>query len=148
MKIAPLFLILMLAGCDYLPRDPERTLERIEQSHVIRVGLIATDESAKGPAQRLTAILEQRTGARARIVPVVTEPAFLALDEDKLDIVIGPFGKDSPWATDVAFGPPLAKAGTKDAPVEIKAAMRNGENRWIMLVERASRAAAPGIADQ
>jgi hypothetical protein len=54
--------------------------------------------------------------------------------------VIGRFQADSPWATDVAFGPPLLKTGTKDGPLELKAAMRNGENRWIMTVERASRA--------
>ena len=49
---------------------------------------------------------------------------------------------------DVAFGPPLSTTGTKDTPLQLKAAMRNGENRWIMTVERASRAISQEARDE
>jgi len=62
------------------------------------------------------------------------------LDAGELDLVIGRFTADSPWTSEVAFAPALSTTGAEDAPIELKAAMRNGENRWIMTVERASRA--------
>ncbi|HKY83153.1 MAG TPA: hypothetical protein VJM09_16980 [Sphingobium sp.] len=129
---------LLATGCEALPRDPEGTLNRIESSRTFKVGAI-------GPAQAaapLIAALEQRTGARAAIRPMTAEPALQALDDGRIDLVIGPFLRDSPWSTDVAFGPPLAVAGSRDHPIEYKAAVRNGENRWLMTVERASRAAS------
>lgn len=72
----------------------------------------------------------------------------MALDDGKLDLMIGAFERDSPWMADVAFGPPLIVTGNEDHPVEVKAAMKNGENRWIMLVEQATREASPEAARQ
>ncbi len=68
------------------------------------------------------------------------ETLFKRLDDDSLDLVIGRFRADTPWTTMAAFSPPLASHGEGKDRIELKAAMRNGENRWIMTVERASRA--------
>lgn len=140
-------LLLALGGCNALPRDPEGTLARVEASRVIRVGLV-DDAGVDGVAPaRLIRALGQATGARARIVPGAQEPLFAALDQGRLDLVIGPFAKDSPWARHVALAPPIAAGGEGEERIELAAAARNGENRWIMLVERSSRAVAgPGAS--
>ncbi|MET0365017.1 MAG: hypothetical protein ABW169_10220 [Sphingobium sp.] len=85
---------------------------------------------------RLLDKISRDTQAAIAVRSGAAEPLLADVRDGKLDLVIGPFEKDSSWATDVAFGPPLAR-GAGD--IEFKAAARNGENRWIMLVERAAR---------
>jgi len=142
-RLLPL-LLFALAACGAFPRDPEETLRTIERDHLIRVGLVADPHPIDdGRARALIGMVERQTQARAQIETGATEPLLMKLDRGELDMVIGPVSKDTPWRTDVALGPPLAIRGTKDDRTELVAAMRNGENRWIMLVERASRAVAP-----
>ena len=144
-RYLPLLLI-GLAACNALPRDPEGTLNRVTETKVVRVGMTQMSARDRASAERLIAIVAKRTQARAKVTPVTTETGFAALYEGRLDLVIGPFEKDSPWATDVSVGPPLVRSGSKDHPIELKAAMRNGENRCIMLVEDASRQVSPEMA--
>jgi hypothetical protein len=132
--------MLLLAACDMLPRDPAGTSNRIAQERAFTVALADPAIHAAPEVQWLVHEIERRTGAKAHWQPGAGEGLFQQLDDGTLDLVIGRFLADSPWAMDVAFGPPLSKTGTKAAPLELKAAMRNGENRWIMTVERASRA--------
>jgi DNA-binding transcriptional LysR family regulator len=124
-----------LAGCNSLPRDPDGTLNRIRQQRKLAIGLV---DGAPSPpvVARLLDKISRDTHAAIAIRSGAAEPLLADVREGKLDLVIGPFEKDSPWATDVAFGPPLAH-GAGD--IEIKTAARNGENRWIILVERAAR---------
>jgi hypothetical protein len=137
-RASALLLLFLLPACDALPRDPEGTLHRVESTQRFTVGM--TRQSREG--QILVHAIERRTGAKAQWRSGDAEPMLQALSKGKLDLVIGAFAKDSPWATDVAFAPALISIGPQDKPIEIKAAMRNGENRWIMTVERASRAIA------
>lgn len=127
---------LLLPGCEALPRDPDGTLTRIEASRRFTVGEIGGDPRGRV----LIAALEQHTRAKAVVRPMAAEPALQALEDGKIDLVLGSFLRATPWSTQVAFGPPLAVSGAKDDSVELKAAVRNGENRWLMTVERASRA--------
>jgi DNA-binding transcriptional LysR family regulator len=135
MRYLSLFTLAVLASCNNLPRDPDGTLDRIRQQRQLTVGLV---DGATSPqvVVRLLDKISHDTQAAIAIRSRAAEPLLAEVRDGKLDLIIGPFEKDSPWATDVAFGPPLAH-GAGD--IEIKAAMRNGENRWIMLVERAAR---------
>lgn len=146
MKIACACLALLLGGCNAIPKDPDGTMSNIEKSGRLRVALIALPSKEAVVAGKLVRLLEQRTGASAEIRPGTGEVALTALRQGQVDLVIGSFAKDTPWATDVAFGPPLALSGSEEEMVEVKAAVRNGENRWLMAVEGASRAAAPQAA--
>lgn len=141
MRLLVLMALGLLAGCDALPRDPDGTQKTIETSK--RFSVASADGAALREDKhvaRLIAELEQRTRAKAQWHSESGEVALKDLSEGKLDLVIGHFRRDSPWQTEVAFGPPLSSAGPKDDPIELKPAMRNGENRWVMTVERATRA--------
>ncbi|MDX3901029.1 MAG: hypothetical protein QHC40_11065 [Sphingobium sp.] len=145
MKVAFLFpALLLLGGCHALPRDPDGTSTQIMRSGILRVGLIDDPHPFdRGQTAALIARLAQETGAKPQTARGAAEPLLADLDAGRLDLVIGPFAADSPWKTMVALAPPLAASGTDDAPLQWQAAARNGENRWIMTVEQASRAIAP-----
>lgn len=148
MKRAIILAILLLAACDMLPRDPAGTSKRIAEKRTFTVAL--ADPTVHEAPQVLTLVheVERRTNAKAQWLPGAGEALFQQLDDGTLDLVIGRFTTESPWAMDVAFGPPLSTTGTKEAPLQLKAAMRNGENRWIMTVERASRAISQEARDE
>lgn len=130
--------LLLLAACDALPRDPHNTLNNIYASRQIRVGLVAgTKENL--PAGVLIAALTKETKSKAAVISGPVDPLLARLNGGSLDLVIGPFARNSPLADQVAFGPALSILHGAPSVIEVKAAMRNGENRWIMSVERASR---------
>lgn len=139
MKGAVVGMMMLVAGCDGLPRDPAHTSTRIEETRRFDVGLVSgTPESPD--ARRLVAEVERRAHARARIHEATGDRLFGDLEAGKIDLVVGAFARDSAWKTDVTFGPAVQTLPGSAAPLELKAVMGNGENRWIMLVERASRA--------
>ena len=132
-------------SCD-LPRDSDGTLDHVRASREIRVGLILAapaatlDPRAAALVQRLAAA----TGATPRVVPGDAEPLLARLEEGELDLVVGRFTASSPWSTLVTLSPPLAKAKQGRTEIVLAAAMQNGENEWISLVEREARA-LPGV---
>lgn len=132
-----------LAGCDNLPRDPGRTSDRVTASGRFTVAL--ADPALRGDplVALLVSEVERRSRARAIWQGGSGETLFKQLDDGSLDLVIGRFRASTPWATMAAFSPPLASHGKGKDRIELKAAMRNGENRWIMTVERASRVVSP-----
>lgn len=131
----------LLAGCDALPRDTDGTHARVEKAHVVRVGLAAGTRMNR-PVSSLIAGIEHAAGARATTVTGAGEPLLLALDDGRLDVVVGAFAEDTPWRDRVSLAPPVARHMDGGKPLLIRAAVRNGENRWAMLVEHASREAA------
>lgn len=138
--MAGMMMCAALAACDDLPRDPAQTSDRVKVSRRFTVALADRDLRTDAMARRLIGEVERRSGARAHWTTGTEEALFRQLDEGGTDIVIGRFRADSPWTTGVAFAPALTTYGKGKDRLELKAAMRNGENRWIMTVERASRA--------
>lgn len=133
-------LLIPLAACSDVPRDPDATLDKIETRHEFRVGIAGT---LPPEALRLISTIERRTHATARISDGALEPMLAGIDEGSLDLVIAPFRKDSPLAAPNALSPPVRTIGSGKTATEWRAAMKNGENRWIMLVETSARAVAP-----
>jgi DNA-binding transcriptional LysR family regulator len=136
---------LALAGCDRLPKDPDGTLDRVRAERRFRVGLIATGGTAIGvePESAFLARVARVTGARPVLKEGASEPLLLDLEDGRLDLVIGPLSPESPWVGRVAM---LSPIGETVAPQHLLLTpiARNGENRWIMLLEREARAAAGG----
>lgn len=127
--------LLLLSACGSIPRDPDATLERVRASHVIRVGAVTGDPTAAW--RPLLARVSAATGARPRVEHGALEPLLLRLEAGELDLVVGgAFADDTPWAARVTLGPVLRK----DARVTHHVVARNGENAWIMLIERHARA--------
>ena len=139
-RIAAIFL-LTLAACDTLPRDPEGTVDRIRQSHILAIG-VASPFIPPEAAQLIRA-LARENGARAVVRHGTLEPLIVDLDAGRLDMVIAQQAKRTPWKTLVAPGPSLSARGTGRDRLEWRALMKNGENRWIMQVEATSRRVAP-----
>jgi DNA-binding transcriptional LysR family regulator len=140
-RVAVILLFSSLAGCDALPRDPNGTLDRVRQSHTIRVGLAGPAMPQR--ARALLAALAQQESARIDLRTGSLERLIVELDADRVDLVIAEVTKRTPWKKLVAPGPPLLVLGKGQERTEWRALMKNGENRWIMQVEKASRAVAP-----
>lgn len=150
MKPVPFFpvfaAISMLCASCGLPKDTDGTLERVRGARQIRVGLIlSSPEASLDPrAGALLERLQRATGAQPRIFPGDAEPLLARLEEEELDLVIGRFTSSSPWRTLVALSPPLATTKQGKTEIILAAAMANGENEWISLVEREARR-LPGV---
>jgi hypothetical protein len=132
---------LTLAACDRLPMDPDGTLDRVRAERRFRVGLIATGDFPVG-AERQAAFLARvarATGATPLLKKGASEPLLIELEEGGLDLVVGPLAPESPWVGRVALLEPIAETG-EPQPLALTAIARNGENRWIMLLEAEARA--------
>jgi hypothetical protein len=138
---------LMVAACDRLPMDPDGTLDRIRSERHFRVGLIADGDEAVAP-QRQRLFLA-RVARSARAAPLfktgASEPLLIDLEEGKLDLVIGPLSPESPWISRVALLPPVGETVSPQR-LDLTPIARNGENRWIMLLEAEARAVGDGSA--
>ena len=133
MKAWPL--LLLLAACGPIPRDPEGTLERVRRTHVIRVGVVEGDRVAAW--RPLLGRVAAATGSAPRMETGALEPLLVRLEQGELDLVVGgAFAEDTPWLARVTLGPVLRR----DRGIAHHVVARNGENAWIMLIERNARA--------
>lgn len=132
--------VLLAAGCDSIPSDPDGTLDRVRSERRFKVGLIASHAPPPAEARDLIRRLSRSTGAKAALEQGPAEPLLTRLEEGDLDLVIGEFAEKSPWAAQVTLTDPIASNG----PDILAAAARHGENAWIALVHREARAVASG----
>ena len=131
----------MLAACQDYPRDVEGTLARVRAERVVRVGLIAGAAEERDRAA-IAAYLDRvgkAAGARPEITRGAAEPLLLRLDQGALDLVIGDMAEGTPWVSDVMVIEPIAAHPLGKERILVSPMARNGENRWIMLLERAVR---------
>jgi hypothetical protein len=139
------FMALALAACDRLPQDPDGTLDRVRAERRFRVGMIATGDTPIG-ADRTRAFLARvaaAAGATPDLKEGAAEPLLIELEDGKLDLVVGPLSPESPWLSRVALLRPIGEA-VAPQHLLLTPIARNGENRWIMLLEREARAVAGG----
>ena len=142
MRTLTLFLVALLCGCDNIPRDPEGTLERIRHDHVMHVGLAngATPRGTRLGGNLIAALIED-TQAKPTFSHGSLEPLLLDLEAGKLDLIVGArFADDTPWKTRVTLGPALSSEDGAVGRINDHAVTRNGENAWIMLVQRQAKA--------
>jgi hypothetical protein len=136
-----LCLAALLPSCGAVPKDIDGTLERVRAARVIRVGLIAGPATARDRALTGAYLgrLRRATGAAPRIVTAAAEPLLAGLEAGRIDLVLGEIAMDSPWVTDVAVIEPLAERAVERRRIGLSPIARNGENQWIMLLEREAR---------
>ena len=134
--IAATLIALPLAACGALSKDPDGTLAAIEAGSDIRVAATAP---LPPEALRLLDQLQKRTHAIPRVQTGELEPLLASLDDGGVDLVVAPFRKGTLLEAAAALSPPLATTGQGEKVIEWRAAMKNGENRWISLVEASAR---------
>jgi hypothetical protein len=146
MKPVTLLASLALAGCSAFPRDADGTSDRIAAERVFRVGLVATGgaDPTQAAAHAFVARVARATGARPRLRSGASEELLVDLDKGRLDLVVGVLAPETPWVSEVAILQPIAVRAAPERLVLTPVA-RNGENRWIMLLEREAQAIAPGL---
>jgi len=131
----------LLPACGAYPRDIDGTSERVRAAGIVRVGLIAGPATARDRALigAYLGRVGRAAGAAPRIVTGGAEPLLAGLEADRLDLVLGEIAADSPWVSDVAVIEPLAERVIERRRIGLSPIARNGENRWIMLLEREAR---------
>jgi hypothetical protein len=139
LRFSPFLLCLALVACGPYPDDISGTFDLVEQSGEVRVGLTELRPQDEQSARRFVARLERATGSKARFDRGPAESQLARLEEGDLDLVISEFAADTPWATSVAILEPLATRRSGKRRLELAPAARNGENRWIGLIEREVR---------
>lgn len=129
------------AGCDAVPRDVGGTLDAVRQQRVLRVGVIAGSEQAPGfsLAERYLQSIASATGASIHPTAGSMEVLLAQVEQGSLDLAIGEVAHDSPWLDDVAVIEPIAERNVGDRRLGLSAIARNGENRWVMLLEQHAR---------
>ena len=90
-------------------------------------------------AQAFVSRVENATGAKAKIDRGPTESQIARLESGDLDLVIGEFAEDSPWASEAAIIEPLQRRQIRRRSLGLSPVAANGENRWIALLEREVR---------
>lgn len=133
-----LTLIILAGGCKQFPRDPEGTLKRVEDTDMVRVGLVASHKARPMAERQFIDEVAKAAGARAAIEVGPAEAVLDRLEEGQLDLVVGEFHPTSPWSARVTFIPDLTKLEDRKRTITAAAA-RNGENGWITLLHRHAR---------
>ena len=147
----PVLLPVLATACG-LPRDPEKTSERIASTHELRVGLTDNGEWVDASSPEPTGIEPDlvREYARrlgAHVLWSSGSEAALAqqLKHHELELAIGGFDAQTPWKAIAGVSRPFAETADKKKHVFLTAP---GENRFILSLDtfltenmRASKAA-------
>ncbi len=136
-RLGALVLVLGLAACTDIPRDPNQTTERVLQSQEFRVGIVSGSDIDR--SQAIVDRLQALTGAKATMTEGEASLLIEKLEQGRIDLLIGSFAKNSPLKTSVTLSAPMGNSKVPADKAVIRAAMQPGENRWIMLVEKAVR---------
>jgi hypothetical protein len=133
--------IAMTAACSHYPDEIAGTSDHIREARVFRVGIVAAGKgyTAAPATDAYLARIERETGARRSLELAAAEPLLASLEHGDLDIVIGECADDTPWLSEVAFVDPLAERVVGERTIILVPVARNGENRWIMLLQKAVR---------
>jgi polar amino acid transport system substrate-binding protein len=107
-------LLLMTAtACSTLPRDPEKTLEHVQQRHQVRVGLVEnppwvvrTPDEPAGVEVELARSFAQSLGASPEWFWGTEQHHMEALEQFELDLVIGGLEGTTPWSKTISLTRP------------------------------------------
>lgn len=132
-------LTLFCASCG-LPRDPEKTSERIAERHELRVGYTGnspwTEDSGGEPSgiePDLVRAFARSVGASIAWTRGSETTLVQGLKRHELDLVIGGFDKQTQWSASAAVSQPFAKDSEGKKRVVLTAP---GENRFALTVDR------------
>lgn len=131
-------LAISLGGCDDFPNDIAGTMDSVRASGVMRTGLVAS-KGGEADERALANGIAEEAGVDVRFVEGSAEILLQRLEAGELDLVVGPFAKSSPWAGRVALTKPATAVAPPKDEIVLRAAVRPGENRWLIFVSRAMK---------
>lgn len=146
MRIWPTMLGFLACACAEYPRDIDGTFDRVKETSILRVGYTTLRSDDASRAKMFVTHLERYLGAHAQTSVGPVEQQLALLEAGKLDLVMGEFAEDSPWLADVALIEPLTRHHSGERMVGLAPVAANGENRWIMMLEREVRKVGKGEA--
>jgi polar amino acid transport system substrate-binding protein len=139
MKIFPALLLFLLTACDDLPKDPDRSLARIQTEKLMKVGILKNKpwasyekSQAEGIEVALVKEFSKTLNAEPHWQTISYDEAMKALKKGDLDIVIGGLCADTEGKNKIG----LTRAYFKEDECDHVMAVRNGENRLLVTLER------------
>lgn len=136
MKIPCLALVFALCACAPFPRDAAGTTERIERTSIMRVGIV----SGTSEWSEAAAIAHQLASAHGAIIKTKPGPAarlLKDLDEGRIDLLIGEFGRSGPIAKETSLSEAIGQPEPKDGNLPVvRLARKQGENSLILASDR------------
>jgi hypothetical protein len=139
-KASVAVLALALAACGPFPRDVAGTSEQVRRNGIVRVAFAKLDDAEESVAADFAARAAVAAGARVQMEPSApVERLFARLEEGEVDLVVAEVATDSPWLPEVAVLEPLASRREGRRELTLSPVARNGENRWIGLLEATAR---------
>ncbi|WP_138934064.1 hypothetical protein [Roseovarius arcticus] len=128
----------LLSACR-VPDDPELTTEKVTDS-VLKVGVLT---NAVDPVDaKALALVADMLQAELQYVTGDPHSLFAQLEAGEIHIIAGRIPSDTPFATDVALTDPLGSVTLVDDTQDRVLAIRKGENRFLVTVNRAIRESA------
>ena len=130
--------LVLMAGCG-IPRDPEKTSDRIASTHGLRVGVTdngpwvsAQDAEPRGIEPDLVRQFAARIGAHVLWSRGSETALAQQLKHHELDLAIGGFDAKTPWKSSAGVSQPFAETADKKKHVFLTAP---GENRFILTLD-------------
>ncbi len=108
-RLVVCLLALVLCGCA-IPKDPDNTLARVDQEHVMVVGVAPSppqvelrDGVPSGPEAELATRFAATRGARVEWVVAGQEELVKKLEEGQIDLMVGGLTSKSPFKSKVGL---------------------------------------------
>lgn len=113
-------------------------MQEVKAEGLLHAGIVA-DDAAESGERALAESVAKAAGVEPQIESGSSEALLHRLEEGEIDLVVGEFAKGSPWKTRVALTvSPVSGSPPASEPV-LRAAVRLGENRWLMFVSKTVR---------
>lgn len=125
----------MLAACK-VPDDPEGTTKEVTDG-VLRVGILTQQLDPVDAAA--VALVAHALPAEPELVTGDPHTLFAQLEDGKIHLVAGGIPASTPFAADVALTAPVGSVTVRGETEDRVLALRKGENRFLVAVNRAVR---------
>lgn len=131
-SITFLLIIGLLSSCQ-LPKDPNKTLQNIQRSHILKVGICSAPNGTKDLTEpNLLKNLSQDLKVELVQVVDVEDKLLRKLETHALDLVMCGIQEDNPWGQRVAFTTPILNKSNHEKYVW---AVAQGENAWLKYID-------------
>lgn len=130
-----LLVVIALAGCGVIPRDPEGTLERVQSEGVLRAG--ASPSEVTEQEMELVTRFAEELGVEVEWTEDGETALVAAMERAELDVIVGGMESDSPWSDKVSVTRAYASSvDPEGATVKHVMAVPAGENAMLVRLER------------